>query len=38
MYYRITKYNPEFRDEEGRYILDEWTSVTDIGKEFHVRF
>lgn len=34
MYYRITKYNPEFRDEKGRYILDEWTSVSDIGKAF----
>lgn len=32
MYYRITKYNPKFRDEKGRYERDEWTSVTDIGK------
>ena len=31
----ITKYNPQYRDEEGRYLLDEWTSFSDIGKEFN---
>ena len=32
--YRITKYNPSFRDEEGVYTKDEWTSYYDIGKTF----
>lgn len=29
---RITKYNPDNRDENGSYKLDEWTSISDIGK------
>ena len=33
--FRITKYNPSFRNERGDYILDEWTSISDIGKKFH---
>ncbi|MBQ9756990.1 MAG: hypothetical protein IJW15_01055 [Clostridia bacterium] len=33
-YYRITKYNPEFRDKEGHYTANSWTSVSDIGKTF----
>ncbi|MBH0173622.1 hypothetical protein IHV09_08640 [Fictibacillus sp. 23RED33] len=32
--YRITKYNPLFRDAEGRFTRDEWTSISDIGKVF----
>lgn len=32
--YRISKYNPELRDEHGAYQQDEWTSVCDIGKHF----
>jgi hypothetical protein len=32
--YRITKYNPEFRDERGAYKKDEWTEFSDIGKRF----
>lgn len=31
--FRITKYNPEFRDENGAYKLNDWTSVYDIEKE-----
>lgn len=31
--YRITKYNPKNRVNES-YIVDEWTSISDIGKEF----
>ena len=31
--YRITKYNPIYRDDEGKYLIDEWTSYTDIGKK-----
>ena len=30
--YRITKYNPIFRDEKGRYAPKEWTSFDDIEK------
>ena len=32
--WRITKYNPAFRDERGAYLKDEWTSVSDVGKSF----
>ena len=32
--YRITKYNPKNRDEQGRYTKDEWTDFSDIGYEF----
>lgn len=33
-YWRITKYDPKNRDENGFYINDEWTSVSDIGKKY----
>lgn len=33
--YRITKYNPAFRDEDGAYRRDEWTSRSDIGRSFN---
>jgi hypothetical protein len=32
---RITKYNPENREENGSYKSDEWTSISDIGKDFN---
>lgn len=32
--WRITKYNPKYRDEKGIYQKDEWTSRHDIGKLF----
>jgi hypothetical protein len=32
--YRITKYNPIFRDRDGRYTKSEWTSYSDIGKYY----
>ncbi len=32
--YRITKYNPAFRDSTGAYSKDEWTSFADIGRPF----
>lgn len=35
MKFRITKYNPQFRLENGAYSVDDWTSITDIGKEFN---
>lgn len=31
---RITKYNPKFRDKDGKYTKDEWTSISDIGTYF----
>ncbi len=33
--YRITKYNPFFRDIDGRYTKSEWTSYSDIGKYYY---
>ena len=32
--YRISKYNPEFRDDEQTYTREKWTSYSDIGKTF----
>ena len=32
--YRVTKYDPAHRDAGGLYTLDDWTSVSDIGKTF----
>lgn len=32
--YRITKYNPLFRDSTGAYQKDDWTSCFDIGISF----
>ena len=29
--YRITKYDPALRDEQGRYLPKHWTSVSDLG-------
>lgn len=31
---RISKYNPSYRDNNGNYNREEWTSVHDIGKQF----
>ncbi|MBD5143755.1 MAG: hypothetical protein HDT22_09160 [Ruminococcus sp.] len=33
--YRITKYNPIFRNEKGCYLLKDWTSISDIGKYYN---
>ena len=33
-YYRITKYNPNFRDEKGRYVKNDWSCFSDVGKTF----
>ncbi len=30
--YRISKYNPEFRNADGTYNLSEWTSYGDVGE------
>ncbi|WIW70176.1 hypothetical protein [Anaerosinus gibii] len=33
--WRITKYNPVYRDEFDKYTCNEWTSFSDIGKTFN---
>ncbi|WP_395743032.1 hypothetical protein [Prosthecobacter sp.] len=35
MNFRLTKYDPRFRHENGCYMSDEWTSVSDIGRAFN---
>ena len=32
--WRVTKYDPAFRDECGAYLRGEWTSLSDVGKPF----
>ena len=32
--YRITKYDPKFRDISGHYLKNTWTSFSDIGKTY----
>jgi len=32
--YRITKYNPSFRDYNGAYLKDDWISISEIGETF----
>jgi len=32
--FRITKYNPDFRDATGAFNRDQWTSYSDIGAVF----
>ena len=29
--YRVTKFNPKFR-VDGKYLIDDWTSIADVGK------
>ena len=31
---RITKYDPQFRDEQGGYLRDEWIGAGQIGDAF----
>src|SRR5438128_1182732 len=33
-YWRISKYDPQFRDQSGRYLRDEWIGAAQIGKAF----
>ena len=33
--YRISKYDPEFRNVDGVYMNDEWTSISDVGKVYN---
>ena len=32
--FQISKYNPEYRTQEGKYLKDDWTSISDIGCTF----
>lgn len=32
--FNISKYNPAFRDSNWRYIKEDWTAISDIGKVF----
>jgi len=32
--FRITKYDPALRNEQGWFIKDDWTSVSDVGSVF----
>jgi hypothetical protein len=32
--YRVTKYDPRYRDARGAYRRNEWTSVADVGRAF----
>jgi hypothetical protein len=32
--YRVTKYNPRFRNRHGGYTLDDWICVSQIGDSF----
>jgi hypothetical protein len=34
-YYRITKYNPIYRNHAGWHVRDDWTSISDIGKQYN---
>lgn len=33
--YNISKYNPEFKDNQGRYLKEDWTAISDIGKVYN---
>jgi hypothetical protein len=33
-HYRLTKYDPAFRDESGAYTGDDWTMASQIGETF----
>lgn len=33
--WRVTKYNPRFRNRQGVYLAEDWISVSDIGHSFN---
>lgn len=35
--YRLSKYSPTLRDDNGAFLGDDWTSVSDIGRSFDGR-
>ena len=32
--YRVTKFNPNYRNTDHQFVKDEWTSLDDVGKEY----
>jgi hypothetical protein len=32
--FRITKYDPDLRNEDGRFLKEDWSSVSDIGRTY----
>src|SRR5262249_56008880 len=32
--FRVTKYDPRFRDSRGAYMREDWIAMSDIGKSF----
>lgn len=32
--FRLTKYDPRLRDADGAYRVDDWTSISDVGRIF----
>ena len=32
--FRVTKYDPAYRDSSGVYRRSEWTSISDVGRSF----
>src|SRR5690348_420373 len=34
-HWRVTKYNPTYRDKSGAYRREDWTSFDDIGRPFN---
>ena len=37
MTYRISKYNPLYRNKDGSFMKNEWTSISDVGKNYNGR-
>lgn len=35
--WRITRYDPNMRDDRGAYLKEDWTSIADVGKAFDGR-
>jgi hypothetical protein len=33
-FFRVSKYNPQYRNSTGVYVRDEWTEFSDIGRTF----
>jgi hypothetical protein len=33
--WRITKYDPQYRNHQGTFLREEWTSYSDIGKSYN---
>lgn len=33
--YRVTKYNPSLRDDDGVFLREDWTPHFDVGRVFN---